>query len=323
MGVSASAPARSPPLLTGMDGFSLLQSAISVNPTSHGMLHGRVRCVQMLLEAKAPPILPGSEPGPDQFVALRTAIARGDSQLVSMLLNAGGKPTDESLYNTILANALETLTKHARNPKIEMQDLQQRLACTQLVVMGQPFAPTREQARQVLLNCACQQGSSNVCELLLNERADPNVVPISARLLPLMIAVDSRHAACVKVLLQHAANPSMTAQDGRTAMAIAREHGDVECVRLLLNAFRHGKQLEGKLVEISDQSQVPVIIGRRGVPVLVDVAGRPSTPLPVRKLVASTLFNISNLLGRHFSNLFLYVYLSSFNYLYLYLGPLY
>ena len=40
------------------------------------------------------------------------------------------------------------------------------------------------------------------------------------------------------------------------------------------------------------------IIGRRGVPVLVDVAGRPSTPLPVRKLVASTLFNISNLLGK-------------------------
>ena len=139
LGVSASAPARSLPQLTGMDGFSLIQSAISANPTSNGMLQGRRMCVQMLLEAHAPPIMPGSEPGPDQFVALRMAIARGDSPLVGMLLNAGGKPTDETLYNTILTNAIETLAKHARNPKLEVQDLKQRLACTQLRGDGAAF----------------------------------------------------------------------------------------------------------------------------------------------------------------------------------------
>ncbi len=77
------------------------------------------------------------------------------------------------------------------------------------------------------------------------------------------------------------------------------EQGGVKAIITLLTASRNAEVVSQCIkavfnLSVTEQSQGQ-IVGRRGVPVIVEVAQRESTPLAVRKLVASTLFNLSNL----------------------------
>mmetsp|Transcript_22412 Transcript_22412/g.26438 ORF Transcript_22412/g.26438 Transcript_22412/m.26438 type:complete len:1465 (-) Transcript_22412:205-4599(-) len=77
------------------------------------------------------------------------------------------------------------------------------------------------------------------------------------------------------------------------------EQGGVQAIITLLSASANQEVVANCIkamcnLSVGDDAQGQIIKGR-GVPVIVSVASRDSTPLAVRKLVASTLLNLSNL----------------------------
>lgn len=77
------------------------------------------------------------------------------------------------------------------------------------------------------------------------------------------------------------------------------EQGGVNAIITLLRASTNQEVVSNCIkamcnLSVGDDAQGQIIKGR-GVPVIVSVASRDSTPLAVRKLVASTLLNLSNL----------------------------
>jgi hypothetical protein len=77
------------------------------------------------------------------------------------------------------------------------------------------------------------------------------------------------------------------------------EQGGVQAIITLLSSSNNAEVVSNCVkatcnLSVGEDSQGQ-IIERRGVPVMVEVAQREATPLPVRKLIAATLFNLSSL----------------------------
>jgi len=87
------------------------------------------------------------------------------------------------------------------------------------------------------LLAACSNGDATVASLMLSAGADPNASGIRGTCLSYAANVAS--VDCVKLLLQHRANPNTFAPEGPTPLMAAASFGSpraAECVRLLLNA---------------------------------------------------------------------------------------
>ena len=92
------------------------------------------------------------------------------------------------------------------------------------------------------LGLACNRGHIEVALLLLERGADPNVLICEAGATPLMIAVVWNRAAIVAMLLQYGAEidtPAAARQagpydEGTTALAVARQRGRTDAVKLII-----------------------------------------------------------------------------------------
>ena len=83
---------------------------------------------------------------------------------------------------------------------------------------------------------AARQGHEGCLRLLLDAKADCNVVEKGALWTPIFFAAENGHVKCIKVLLQHGANLNLVDEKGRNAAFYAAWNGKAECLLLLLQA---------------------------------------------------------------------------------------
>ena len=81
---------------------------------------------------------------------------------------------------------------------------------------------------------ASQDGHQQMVELLLNEKADPNIQHNDGTT-ALMVASEDGHQQVVELLLNEKADPNIQHNDGATALMVASQNGHQQVVELLLN----------------------------------------------------------------------------------------
>lgn len=84
------------------------------------------------------------------------------------------------------------------------------------------------------LHYASRSGHLDVCRLLLDHNANPNVQTRSGAVTPLHRAAYCGHSKIVQLLLQHGADPVLADVDGKLPIHKAAEKGHSEIVKLLV-----------------------------------------------------------------------------------------
>ena len=109
------------------------------------------------------------------------------------------------------------------------------------------------------LHTACWQGDGNngrdtreveeTIQLLIDAGADPNLLSRETRPLHEAVFGDWGSPTSVRVLLSRGADINAPNENGQTALMVAAQHGEVECLRLLLEAGanRTLKDNQGKI----------------------------------------------------------------------------
>ncbi len=93
---------------------------------------------------------------------------------------------------------------------------------------------THDQKREILRLAR----SGHVCRLqkLLRSDVDVNFQHHKTGMTPLMTAAHAGRAAAVELLLKHNADPNLRAVDNASALHWACRNGDLQCVKLLIDA---------------------------------------------------------------------------------------
>ena len=90
----------------------------------------------------------------------------------------------------------------------------------------------RSSVGKTLLYIACRDGHSDCVKLLLEHNADPNIVSIE-NVSPLYMASQNGHSDCVKLLLEHNADPNIVSIENVPPLYIADQNGNSECVKII------------------------------------------------------------------------------------------
>ncbi|XP_037371737.1 ankyrin repeat and SOCS box protein 10 [Talpa occidentalis] len=105
------------------------------------------------------------------------------------------------------------------------------------------------------LHVAASRGHTEVLQLLLRRRAQPDSAPGGHT--ALHEACAGGHVACVRVLLAAGADPNIPDQDGKRPLHLCRGPGTLECTELLL---RFGASVDGRSEE---EEETPLHVAAR------------------------------------------------------------
>ncbi|XP_049633962.1 ankyrin repeat and SOCS box protein 10 [Suncus etruscus] len=114
---------------------------------------------------------------------------------------------------------------------------------------------TYEEELTTPLHVAASRGHTEVLQLLLRRRAQPDFAPGGHT--ALHEACTAGHAACVHALLVAGADPNLPDQDGRRPLHLCRGAGTLECAKMLL---RFGASVDGRSEE---EEETPLHVAAR------------------------------------------------------------
>lgn len=187
-----------------------------VTPLIAAAFKGDADMVRTLLEHGADPNLKDTKLG---VTALLPAALQGQAEIVSLLLDRGA---DVMVRES--ANGLTALYLASQNGHVGVVSL--------LLTKGAEPDARVSDGRSPLWQAA-SEGHENVVRLLLSKGAQINVRRGSDGCTPLIVAASEGHVGVVRALLERGADRGATLQNGKTALAIAREAGHGAVVHLL------------------------------------------------------------------------------------------
>jgi ankyrin repeat protein len=177
---------------------------------------GDVKKVRLFLKAGLPPLENGE--------ALSRAATEGHSEIVRLLMEAGGKLSASS------EQAEQELVSSARQGEEEQVRL--------LTKAGATLEGPSKEANQALIESA-REGDSTSVELLLEVGTDPSAT-VQRGETPLMWASVGGHIGTAKMLYNAGADPRAEDVDGNTALALAAENNLAELVETFSEPRRSG-----------------------------------------------------------------------------------
>ena len=182
-------------------------------------------CLDLLLKAKASPDDDGASQPPIVIAGIM-----GYARTVELLLAAGAKRENlgaKGETRAVAAIATWLLKLETKPAYEDTHTVQSRLRCLRLLVKAdeEKLRAKDEELRVNYLNLllqACKDGAPQMAEVLLQAGTDPNGMHYYKQSTekskslpppPLIRAVQNKNLGCVKVLLEHGADPAIRAND--------------------------------------------------------------------------------------------------------------
>ncbi len=156
----------------------------------------------------------------DGFSPLVLAVMNGRTEVVRILLQHGAK-VDPKDNTDLVPLGLACQGGHEQITSLLLA------ANAQIVPNAEGLTPQALAARQGHVGCL---------QLLLDAKADCNVVEKGALWTPIFFAAENGHGECIKTLLRHGARIDLVDEKERNAAFYAAWNGRAECLLILLQA---------------------------------------------------------------------------------------
>ena len=158
----------------------------------------------------------------DGATPLHAAAERGHSDCIQILLNAGGSSCIETSPEKITPLHLSSQEGHYK--------------CMELLLTAGANVDAATQSGNMTPICLACQGHADCTRLLLDWGANPNHIYEDVDVLPktpLMVAVESDCADCVKILAERGADTNMATYT--STLVLAAQNSSCECAKILLD----------------------------------------------------------------------------------------
>ena len=154
--------------------------------------------------------------------ALLLACEKGDTDIITILLNAGADPNIADMHgNTCLHHAVNRYCS---------KDLLQAL------INQNADVNATNQTNQTALLLACEQGNRDVMNTLLGAGADFSIADMDGNTCFEHIAFNDCHHEMLQAIIDQGADVNVTNQHNQTLLVLACEQGNIEIIKILLNA---------------------------------------------------------------------------------------
>ena len=201
---------------------------------------GHSDVVELLLQAKADPNVAERA---NRETALCAASANGHANIVGMLLRSGADPNITTISQGTTPLHVAAYNNHVEIVKAlvnsQLADGNARDSKLQSTVSPAIKADPNicDKNGATALMHASANGCSDIVELLLQAKADPNIVERTVGGTALYVASTNGHANVVKMLLRSGADPIITStSEGATPLHVAAQCNHIEVVNALLNS---------------------------------------------------------------------------------------
>ncbi len=206
------------------------------HPMEWAIFREKTDLVRTLLDVPPPA-------GPAQRRFIAEAVAGGNLEIVTLMLDRGASPSGEALAAACKAGSrpmVDFLLSRGADPKVDARnaliaavDGKDTGILTLMLEKGADPNAGRGESLPAL-SYAAFHDEGPILALLLAHGADPNI-PDGWETRPLAHAVSFGNEAGVRYLLAHGANPSLPDKEGKTPLMCAVNKGQLDLARVLLD----------------------------------------------------------------------------------------